>query len=191
MKQSILIFLIMLCSLFGSARNEIKKANKGALYANYVYLSKYNAAMFQYHYTIYKNYTAGMSGSIGFKNISIPDYVESKLDHNYVLPYDKLRNVDLLIGRKIVLTKDEDILLHLSAGLSYLYFQRNFHYLPFNCQLANDVELTQALGVPLQAIMNISTKHRIGFNINFYTNLNPEKILIGVGFGMRMGKLIQ
>jgi hypothetical protein len=189
MKKSTFLFLLLTAPFIIQAKGMKTKINHSFLMVNYEYESKYKTFLGQYHYSVYKNYTVGISYTFGIKSISLPTYVSSKLDQNFKAPYDKIKHLDILFGKKFDLTDHQDFILQLNTGLSYLYFQEQFHFLPFNCQLAADQKLTQALGVPLSAILHINTKHRIGFDMYVYSNLNPEKIIMGVGIGLRYGKM--
>ena len=188
MKNSQLLFLLITLSFTSIAEAKEKKVNPSFLLANVQYASRYKGVNIQYHYSVYKNYTLGISYTAGQKNISIPDYVSSKLDEHYDAPYDKIKNVDLLFGKKMDVVNNE-LILQINTGLSYLYFQEHVHYFPFNCKLASDVKLTQALGVTANALVHINTKHRTGLDFYLNSNLNPEKIVFGAGVGFRFGKM--
>jgi hypothetical protein len=188
--KTIGLVLLLVVSAFAIGAQE-RKVDKTYYTVQYFRDIKYRGYQIQVNRKIRNDYSIGISFTHAMKQNHLPAYIIRNINPHDTPTYNVVRIIDVVWGKYINLTSKGNVLLCISAGPSYSNFQNKVNYLPFNCNLIYDTEITKALGLALNSTIHVHTRYKIGLDLNAYCNLNTEKVLLGLGIGMRFGRMTQ
>jgi hypothetical protein len=189
MKKILSITILLFFSTSFFAKTKERKVNKTIFTSGILQDIKYRGFQCSGDYILKNKYSIGLNFAHAFSKIEVPTYLQGKINHSDSVQYKVAKILDVMIGKYVRISENENSLLQVKAGVSYSNFQGKINFLPFNCNLIYDTEVTNALGLALNGVLHIHAQHKLGMYISTYANLNSERILISLGIGIRFGKM--
>ncbi len=191
MKQQLIFGALLFFSVSMQAKNKIRKVNRCSYAVNYLQEIKYKGYQFDASCRMKNKNILGISMSHAFKKIPVPSCLRSKIYADDTAQYKVLKILDITYGKYISISKTDNTMLYFIGGLSYSNFQGKINFLPFNCNLIYDTEITEAIGASLSSVLHANTRNKFGMYVKTYANFNLEKIIFGIGVGVRFGKMVE